>query len=241
MKGKTLLIGFSTGCFYKTKIKPISLDCFKIIKSTEASAIEINCIDINNLYRFSKITKTYLLKNFSYISLHAPAKNFYYRDNLKSRSILELIFKLNKEIELNCVIIHPDKVLNWKLFKNYPLNFAVENMDARKKTGKTAKSLTPILKKTNFKMTLDLNHCFTNDTSMRLAKNFIKKYENKIAQAHVSGYIESHQPLYLTKQTQILKPIKCLTNNFPIIVESVFSKPKEIYKEYKFVKSQLVL
>tara|TARA_Y100000310_G_scaffold311212_1_gene357287 strand:- start:523 stop:1242 length:720 start_codon:yes stop_codon:yes gene_type:complete len=237
---KQTTIGFSTGSLYKTKVKPISKECFELIANTGSKAIELNCIDPNNLYELLKI-KDNDLKKFDYISLHAPAIKMFYQDNQKTKKVLDLISEINKRLDLKCIIIHPDRVIDWKIFLKYKLPLAIENMDKRKKTGKTDQSLNGFFKKTNFKMILDINHCFTVDRSMRLTKRLIEKFQNKICQIHISGYLKnkSHYPLYITKQKNLIDPIR--NRNWPIIIESVLSNPQELKKEYRFAKSKFLL
>jgi hypothetical protein len=231
------LLGPSTGCLYKLGIS--LTDKVKFIKSLGANAIELGFGHKDRLApdQLSGLTSE-LLRNFDYVSVHAPSDHEY-ENNTETREILDKLSNINKNIrELNLVVIHPDKIKDYSVFRNYDLLFAIENSDTRKPFGQKPEELIPILKANpNFQITLDLNHVYGNDRSMSLAKDFYKKLGNKIAEIHLSGYVTHHDPLFKTKQIEILNALKNLEN--PLIIESPVNSTKELKKEYLYVKNNL--
>ena len=47
-----------------------------------------------------------------------------------------------KQINANLILVHPDLVEDWKIFDQYKLNWAIENMDNQKQRYKTSKELS---------------------------------------------------------------------------------------------------
>lgn len=111
-------------------------------------------------------------------------------------------------------------------------------MDRDKSIGKTTNSLANILNGKDFKIVLDINHCYTNDKTMKLARKFYKNFKNKIYEIHLSGYISLHEPLFKTRQIKILKAIP--DNKLPIIIESECKSLDEVKKEYHYIKNYLL-
>jgi hypothetical protein len=86
-------------------------------------------------------------------------------------------------------------------------------------------------------MVLDLNHCFTNDPSMRLAAEMYAAFGKRISMVHISGFEKLHEPLSRTKQLEILTAIP--DKNLPIIIESGCDNIEEAKKEYEYIKNFL--
>ena len=83
---------------------------------------------------------------------------------------------------------------------------------------------------------LDLGHCNANDKTMALAEDLIKELGHKVKEIHLSGYEVFHEPLYRTKQVEIIKYCKNL--DAPIIIESTFEEVDGIFgveKEFNYI------
>ena len=133
---------------------------------------------------------------------------------------------------------HPDIVDNWDIFDKYKMNWAIENMDSRKERFKTVEELAEFFgKKPGWKFVLDLNHCFSNDKSMKLASDFVDSLGDRIVEIHLSGYSGLHDPLFLTKQNFIID--YCKKSEAPIIIESVFDDVSQVQKEYDYIRNYL--
>ena len=106
-------------------------------------------------------------------------------------------------------------------------------MDNRKESHKNPTDFDEIFSQDkNYKLVLDINHIYTNDSSMKLADIFYKKFGDRISQLHVSGYIDYHNPLFETKQMNIIKAIQDF--NIPMIIESVLSV-EDLEKERNYI------
>ena len=112
---------------------------------------------------------------------------------------------------------------------------AIENSDWRKAFGKTVEDLERIFELTDFDFVLDVNHCFTNDRSMDLARVMIEKFSDRLREIHLSGFTKYHEPISVTRQYEILEAV--LAGDVPIIIESVCEDEWQAREEYAFVRN----
>ena len=113
----------------------------------------------------------------------------------------------------------------------------IENMDNRKNSFQGWIEIKKVLDEyPDFKLVLDVNHLYGNDSSLENAKDFYRELGDKISEIHLSGYLGYHEPISETKQLEILKGIQNL--NVPIIVESVLS-PNNILEEKNYILENL--
>ena len=88
-------------------------------------------------------------------------------------------------------------------------------------------------------MTYDVAHVFDNDPTMKLGKDLVSAFGERICEIHVSGYNyrELHDPIHLSKQNEILDAIPSL--DLPIIIESVCLNEDEVRKEFEYISAYL--
>lgn len=226
-----MIIGFSDGVFHRLFTKSSERyqpEFFNYLQ--KYSAIEI--------HSFNENLNDKLFANFSYISLHAPA----FIGNLnKDLEILRKIEKIVKKFNIANIVIHPDTVKNWSIFQDFQhLPISLENMDSDKKSFKTVVDFEKLFETYDFNITLDLNHIYSNDPSMYLAKSFQEKYPDKIVQYHISAYSQTkkHKALYSSHQLEILQFL--LFKDRPIIIESEFNDVKQASLEYNYICKNLI-
>ncbi len=84
-------------------------------------------------------------------------------------------------------------------------------------------------------MTLDLQHCFTNDPSGKLARDFQEICKDRIVEYHISGYAQPylHHPLYQTQQEDIIDSLQY--PHIPIIIESTMDNVNELEQEIDYI------
>ncbi len=190
-------LGFSTGCFYKF-IHPLSREAISVCRDFGFNAIELSVNSISDVALLAKITKNDLA-DFKYISIHGPGHDVMRAvDPKEYRKILDSFQKIYEEMNFDCLVLHPGEwIVDWEIFKKYSLPIAFENMDWRHKIASDIGSLKEIFLGKNFKMVLDLNHCYTHDPTMKLAASMYKEFKDIIKHYHLSGIGESdHDPLY---------------------------------------------
>ena len=230
-----MILGFTTG-----KPGAIALsEKLSIFRELGCNALELGLINADESERWEAIGSLAPedLKDFTYLSLHTPALKFVYNHDQSTKAVLTRIQALYERLHFQYAVIHPDRVKDWSVFKDFSFPLAIENMDHNKEAGRTAESLQEIFRQIDAKMVLDVNHCFTNDPSMQVAKELYSAFRERIVEIHVSGYETSHDPLFSTKQDGIIAAIP--DYELPIIIESGTHHEQDIRSEYEYIRQRL--
>lgn len=207
-----------------------------LYKSNKTNAIELNIHNeelINYLINYDLE-----LSQFEFISLHAPDLNFKNDDD--ARVLLSKLETITKKYKVSNIVFHPDKISNFDIFLEYPnLPISIENMDTQKKSWRTTEDIKKIFDKYNFWLTIDLQHCFENDNTWKLALDFQEIFKDKIVEYHISWWEEKflHYPLFKTNQDSIIETLKY--KNIPIIIESTFENIGDHTKELNYIIKKL--
>lgn len=228
-----MVFGFSTGSLFRHMRTPQALG---ELATHNFNAVEMCLVRLWQYEEDENWTKVKgLMNKFEYVSVHAPS-DIDYKKNAQTYIVLNGLTQLNKIRPLNLVVFHPQKEMDLSLFTNLPYPVSFENMDHQKDFGKDLKDLKKVFSfSEQFKMTLDLNHVFTNDITLKLADEFYKEFGDRISEIHLSGFEKLHEPLYKTKQLEIINKVE---PNIPIIVESVMDQ-NEIKNEKDYILKNL--
>lgn len=233
-----MIIGLSSGNFHRIYPETENnslLRGFESWKKEYGNAIEIHCPNEKVIDYF--LDKNFNLSSFEFISVHAPNIS-----QKKDRDVVKLLSKLEavkEKYRISNFVFHIEEGVNFDLLSNAAIPVSIENMDANKSTGRFVNEIKDVILKYNFNITLDLQHCYTNDKSMKLAQHFHSEFFEKIAEYHISGFKvkHSHAPLFLTKQDNIIHSVA--KKNIPIIIESTFDKLIDAEKELEYIKKRL--
>jgi len=230
-------IGFSHGVLFKMGDVYTAENVQRLL-NCGCNAIEVNYHHAKEFPLLINILSS--VQNFDYKSIHAPV-DVRYKDDQTTRELLEKIENFYHEIKAKLVVVHPGLVDDWRVFNNFKVNWAIENMDDRQINFKNTDDLIEFFNQyDNWNLVLDLGHCNANDKTMTLAEDFIPCLKEKIKEIHLSGYKVFHDPLYKTQQTEIIK--YCKKIDVPIIIESVFEIDDGvtgIQKEFDYVMENL--
>ena len=229
-----LEIGLTTGVLYKSSYDIV--ERLNAVMDIGCEVVELGFVKINDFTEreVGKIKPEHL-KDFKYVSLHAPVIHYGY--NQETARVFELIKKINRIRPLDLVVFHPDTVINFGVFDDAAFNVGFENMDRRKQSHKTPEDFELIMvRDESFRFVLDVNHVFSNDPSMLLAAEFYRKFRDRISQIHLSGYKGYHDPLFKTEQVEIIRAIEDLT--VPIIIESVLHT-KDLQRELDYITQKI--
>jgi len=226
-------IGFNTG---RTDVIPF-LEKIKVFVELGCNAIEFSMMSLEEEDKLDKYWDQIPWDKFVYFSVHAPVHEFIYRNDNKTNDFLRRLQERHNKYKFDLIVIHPNLVEDWSVFANYDMPFAFENMDHRNSYAKNVIDMKDVFSKAKAAMVLDVNHCFTNDPTMQLAKDFYVAFGHKMKEIHLSGYDTFHEPLYVTKQSQIIDAIP--DKEIPIIIESTQKSLDDIVNEYKYIKDIL--
>ncbi|MEK7151100.1 MAG: hypothetical protein AAB784_00090 [Patescibacteria group bacterium] len=221
-RANKIRLGFSTGCLYKSE--PSIIRRLEVIRNIGCRTVELGFVKLDGFWGEidQVISQPKCLDDFDYVSLHAPVAPYGFdRDSM---NIFRKIAQLHLIRKLNLVVFHPDEVKGFEFFPSWAnsidLPFAFENMDNRKGSYKNLLDMQGLSCCVyRFRMVLDVNHAFSNDPTMGLARDFHRCFKGSIVQTHLSGYKNGHVPLFETKQIEIIEGVRNIKK--PIIIESV--------------------
>lgn len=235
-------LGISTGCLYKLMDR-ISIKAISTCRDFGFETIELMVYSLKDVDSLRGLTKDDL-SGFKYISLHGPGHDIMNSLSITGhKKVLSSFQEFYERLKFDCLVLHPGEwITDWEIFNDYSLPIAFENMDWQHKIASDIFSLKEIFSNKNFKMVLDLNHCYTHDPSMELADNMYNEFKNIIKHLHLSGienYNDAHVPLYRSQREKIIDAVPNF--DLPIIIESEFADMEDAKKEVEYVKNKLSL
>jgi hypothetical protein len=181
-------VGFSTGA--------IALSDFhralKILDQTNTDAIELSALRFPELRPLVTEIPRLDLGKYSYVSIHAPSS--FSRE--EERAIVALLLEVLKR-PLR-VIVHPDSIFDFELWRELGSRVCIENMDSRKKAGRTARELESFFERLpEARFCFDVAHARQFDTSMVEAYLMLAKFTDRIVQVHLSeiNTASKHMPM----------------------------------------------
>jgi len=229
-------LGLSTGCL-NPFISPYDPEAPVIIAQQGLSSIEIICAWAEHVRYLPALVP--LVSKFTVKTLHLPF-DIQYDNNREVRNLLRLLSEFYQAVGASLAIVHPDLVNNWNIFKGRPMRLAVENMDNQKQHYRMPEDFIEFFSKyPDWFLTLDLSHCFSNDSSLALVGRFTELFTDRIAEIHLSGHSRggSHTPLYIGNQKEIIDSLP--PGDCPIIIESPFKNIRELRLELAYIRRYL--
>jgi len=231
-------IGFSHQVLFRSR-DPYTKENLQFFINCGCAAVEINFHHSDDAPLLKKIMP--FIQDFDYISLHAPG-NLRYRLNEETRSLLQKMAHFYTKARAQLTVVHPDIVDNLEVFKEFPLNWAIENMDNEKNCFRDVADLRKFFAAhPDWNFVFDISHAVANDLSLSLASDMMAEFGRRVAEIHLSGHKIFHDPLHRTKQTKIMDC--CHGFDVPIIIESTFAEHdgfKAIQKEFDYIRSYLL-
>lgn len=231
-------IGLSTGCFYE-HASPLSEEILLLSKNISSEALEICCVGGFTIdgHHLDDI-KPSLLHGVNFISLHSPCgitSHNRYADDKETHEVLQRLQEVSERLPIKHVVFHTDTIKDWKIFRNYKINVALENLDNRKSFGLDVEQMKFAFDQIDCGFVLDLNHCYTLDTSMKLADELLNNFSDRLCEVHISGHKKYHDLLFETKQEAISKYIKQF--DVPLIIESLCKNWQDAKNEFDYIES----
>jgi len=128
---------------------------------------------------------------FRYVSVHAPVKDRNLDDAASARVLSEL------PLWVRSIVTHPDALEELAPYRGLGTRLVLENMDDRKRTGRTADELEVVLNELpEAGFCLDMAHASSIDPTMDVAEDLLDRFRSRLRQVHVSSLREGrHIPL----------------------------------------------
>jgi hypothetical protein len=208
-------IGFSTGSLAMGDFRRgLQLATNERAKAIELSALREEELDplLNALDSLED-----QLRPFEYISFHAPSR-------LKDLTEADLVDKLQKVAERGwAVIVHPDVIQDFVLWRKLGNAVCIENMDRRKSVGRTAAELQQFFNELpDATFCFDIGHARQVDPTMQEAESFLRCFRDRLVQIHMS-YVNSasrHERLNFESRLAFQRVTRWLSDSIPVILET---------------------
>lgn len=153
---------------------------------------------------------------FRYVSVHGPSKGRQMsEEDLVSRLAVLPAF-------VDAIVLHPDQIEDPSLYASLGSRLLIENMDARKDSGKRGEELERLfeaLPAAGF--CFDVAHAWTVDPTMALGEELLDLFASRLKHVHLSSMSEglSHVPLQAEQQA-LFMPLLSRCNDVPWILEA---------------------
>jgi hypothetical protein len=206
-------IGFPSGALaYADFRRGVAMLRNKSVHALELSALRQNELEplLNGLDQLN-------LLQFEYIAVHAPGQ-FAAADEA---GIVEMLSHLSERGWP--VVLHPDAVHDFSLWRRLGNMLCVENMDRRKPIGRTVSELERVFEQLpEASFCFDIGHARQVDSTMTDAYFILKRFGPKLRQVHLSEVNTSskHDPLSYASIQAFREVAAFIADEIPIILET---------------------
>jgi len=216
-------VGYSTGALAEGDFRR----ALGMLQQAGVALIELSALRQNELQPLAEALPDLDLSSFSYVSVHAPS-------SIEDGTEKDVLAFLNTFAKCELpIIIHPDAIRDFSGWRNFGSLLLVENMDVRKRIGRTAVELSEIfLKLPEAALCLDLGHARQVDSTMSEAALILSRFGDRLKQLHVSevNTLSHHESLSLSAIRAFNKIARLIPEDCPLILETPVG-PEDILKE----------
>jgi len=209
-------VGFSTGALARADFKRALHE----LEGKPVNSIELSALRYQELSVLLSALKELSLNSYRYIAIHAPSQF----DENQEREVVRLLREFVPRDWT--IVVHPDTIHDFACWLPFGAQLAVENMDRRKSTGRTADELNLIFEKLPAaQLCFDIGHARQYDTTMTEAYRILKAFGERICQVHVSevNSASNHDPLSYSAILAFMQVASLVARRIPLIIESRIS------------------
>jgi hypothetical protein len=209
-------IGFSTGALAKGDFA-LGLDAQRNVPGIDA--VELSALRDHELPTLVDAIGSLDLDDFEYVSFHAPSR----LAAMDEETAFDLLFHVPDAWP---IIVHPELLQTPALWRRLGERLCIENMDARKTTGRTVSELRTLFDTfPEATFCLDLGHARQIDPTMISAILMLREFGDRLRQLHVSdvGPRGEHLPLGATARNSFARVARFVSDDCPIIIESIIA------------------
>jgi hypothetical protein len=153
---------------------------------------------------------------FRYLSIHGPSKK-------RTMSEAELVEKLEGLVPLvDAIVMHPDTIADPAPYRRLGRKLLVENMDSRKRDGRTVDELRPWFEELpDAGFCFDVAHAWSIDEGMSVGWDLLDAFRGRLRHLHVSSLSNElhHEPL-TEKHEELFVPLLERCRDVPWILEA---------------------
>jgi hypothetical protein len=211
-------IGYSTGAFSHHNVC-LAADT---LRQNSIDTIELSALREHELLPLIYLFDSLGLESFKTISFHAPSKL-----NQMNEEQLTNVLQIPASRGWN-IIVHPQVIVNFDLWKRFGSLLCIENMDGRSYIGKTEADFEYLFDRLpNASLCFDIAHVKHFDSTLQEAKNILGHFFHKLKQMHISDISDTGHHLPLTKEVVELYKDIVERYDVPLILESPADNIKE--------------
>jgi hypothetical protein len=219
-------IGFSTGALAKGDFKL----ALSLLREHDCKIVELSALRDHELPKIVGAMNELDLSHFQHVSFHAPSTF----QTLSEQQVIEFLKEvLARKLP---IVLHPDAIQDFSAWRMFGNSLLIENMDKRKKTGRTVRELESIFKLLpEARMCFDIAHARQVDPTMSQAALILKQFGSKVAQVHLSevDIYGRHTKLTMASTFAYPRVLPLIDQRIPVIIESMVA-PEEITSELRF-------
>jgi len=192
-----------------------------MLKEHSVQAVELSAIREQELIPLLRTLDDLDLSQFCYVSIHAPSSF--------SAQVETSIFRELYEIRHRRwpIIVHPDTLRDFSLWKQLGDLLCIENMDKRKLGGRTVGELELLFEEfPEASFCFDIGHARQVDTSMIGAYRMLKRFSSRLRQVHISevNTQNKHDRLSFVSIRGFQEVTGLIPSSVPIIIESMVTE-----------------
>lgn len=206
-------VGFSSGAIAYGDFR----GALKMLKATPFPCIELSALRVSELRDLIEALPELDLSGYDYKSFHAPS-NF---ANEEEPWVADLLYSAVPETWP--IVMHPDSIFDFGVWKRFGSRLAIENMDRRKPIGRTACELAEVFERLpEASLCFDVGHARQCDPSMTEAYLILSRFSERLAQVHISevNSASQHDPISYGAALAFQQVAGMIPMSVPIIIES---------------------
>jgi hypothetical protein len=206
-------IGLSTGALaYEDFRRGLAMT-----RTAGCAAVELSALRQPELLPLLDSLASLDLAGFEYISIHAPSQ---FEPAWEALACARLREECWRDWP---IIVHPDALFDFSLWREFGALLCVENMDKRKPIGRTVRELKCIfdqLPEASF--CFDIGHARQCDPTMTEAYLMLREFGSKLRQVHVSevNTRSKHDPLSYASILAYQEVAHLIPANVPLVLET---------------------
>jgi hypothetical protein len=210
-------LGYSTGALALSDFRR----ALEMLKDQPVQAVELSAIRERELIPLLRSLNGLDVSRFSYISIHAPS----YFSPKAEAGIFEALYEIRHRGWP--IVVHPDTLHDFSLWKKLGNLLCIENMDKRKRTGRTVRELELLFQEfPQASFCFDIGHARQVDTSMTEAYLMLKHFSSRLRQVHISevNAQNRHDRLSFVSTLGFQEVTHLIPSSTPVIIESIVSE-----------------
>lgn len=206
-------IGASTG--YLSSMRGDWSGLLEAVEQTSTFATELAALSEPELQGLRTFLADAGPLPFNYLSVHAPVKH------LQAKEDEMVSWLLGLPAEVRAIVAHPDTIEDPVPYRALGDRLVIENMDARKATGRTPVELVPVFEQLpEAGFCFDIAHAWSIDPTMQLANQLLDCFSGRLRHVHLSSLQDGKHVPVLPEHDLIFQPILDRCRDVPWILEA---------------------